>query len=123
MTQEESRLMLEHRHRMELKDTMEQMAGLWCIFARTFHGSKYADAEHAFGVMVREYHESVDQVQLVRLAIKKFEDECLSTHCYEDAPKILKDLFEFSVSAAEEFAQLAAVAQKALGSGFVEVRK
>lgn len=120
MTQEESKLMEEHRKRQELRNIMELIAGLWCSFAQIYHGIEYADAEHAFGVLVREYHEALESSQSVRMTIRRFEDTCLRTHCYDEAAKIMKEIFEFSVAAAEEFAQLAGVAQKAIGSGLTD---
>lgn len=107
------------RKREELHDRMETLAESWLAFAEEHHGKEFTDGEHAYGVMCAEYNEAKDAVNEVVVNISRFYQDNVREHDYTNAVKELERLYNNAASAAEEFAQIAAVALKTMGSGFV----
>ena len=109
----------EVKARNQLTEYMEEIAKTWELFAQCYHGHEYVDAEHAFGVLVREYHEMIDHVIAMQNLIKEYEEKHIGSHYFADTGKLMEDLKRHAVYAAEEAVQIAAVAMKAIGSAFV----
>lgn len=109
----------EVKERNQLTEYMEEIAKSWELFAQRYHGHEYVDAEHAFGVLVREYHEMIDHVAAIQNLIKEYEEKHIGSHYFADTGKLMEDLKRHAVYAAEEAVQIAAVAMKAIGSAFV----
>ena len=106
--------------RNALTAELEFVVDGWKAFAEEFHGKEYTDGEHAFGVMIVEFQEALDRVEAVGNVIKEFKEKQVMNHTYQDTPKQMAALYDHARFAAEEFAQLAAVAQKTMQSGFVK---
>jgi len=109
----------EVKERNQLTEYMEEIAKSWELFAQRYHGHEYVDAEHAFGVLVREYHEMIDHVAAIQNLIKEYEVKHIGSHYFADTGRLMEDLKRHAVYAAEEAVQIAAVAMKAIGSAFV----
>lgn len=109
----------EVKARNQLTEHMEEIAKAWELFAQRYHGHEYVDAEHAFGVLVREYHEMLDHVAAIQNLIKEYEEKHIGSHYFADTGRLMEDLKRHAVYAAEEAVQIAAVAMKAIGSAFV----
>lgn len=119
MTSEEKRLMEEHRDRQELRDLLEETIDGWRHFAMKYHGQEFSDGEHSFGVLTRELHEAQEKAKAVDKLITDYEETCIGAHCYDYADYLLWCISAWALDAAEEFAQLAAVAQKTKLSWFI----
>lgn len=109
----------ETRFRNELTERMENIVEDWKLFAEEYHGGQYADGEHAYGVMNIELTEAINQAQAAANVIETFKENQVMNHKYHDTPKQMAALYDHARFAAEEFAQLAAVALKTIQSGFV----
>ena len=110
----------ETKARTTMRTYMEELAKTWETFSEVYHTNEFVDAEHAFGVLVREYHELLERVRNIQNLIKEFEDKQLGNHYYADTGKLMMALKTHAVSAAEEAVQIAAVAMKTIQSGFVK---
>ena len=110
----------EVKARNQLTEYMEEIAKTWELFAQSYHGHEYVDAEHAFGVLVREYHEMIDHVIAMQNLIKEYEEKHIGSHYFADTGKLMEDLKRHAVYAAEEAVQIAAVAMKTIQSRFVK---
>ena len=106
--------------RNQLTEHMEEIAKTWELFAQRYHGHEYVDGEHAFGVLVREYHEMIDHVIAMQNLIKEYEEKHIGSHYFADTGKLMEDLKRHAVYAAEEAVQIAAVAMKTIQSRFVK---
>lgn len=109
----------ETKARNELTDAMESIVERWELFAEVYHGKEYADGEHAYGVLDIEFQEAVDRATRVAECIKEFKEDHVMQHNYAGSRKLMQELFDQARFAAEEFAQIAAVALKTAGSAFV----
>ena len=109
----------EVRRRDELTEKLKEVVNGWAKFAREYHGEEYADGEHAYGVINIEYTEALDWAEAVGNVIRDFKENQVMNHKYHDTRKQMAALYDHALFAAEEFAQLAAVALKAIQSGFV----
>ena len=92
----------------------------WKAFAEKYHGKEFTDGEHAYGVMCAEYNEAKDAVNEVVFNISRFYQDNVREHDYTNAVNELESLYNNAASAAEEFAQIAAVALKTIQSRFVK---
>lgn len=110
----------EVRRRNALTETLKEVIYGWVKFAEEYHGKEYADGEHAYGVMNVEYTEALNRVEAVGNAIRDFKENQVMNHKYHDTGKQMAALYDHACFAAEEFAQLAAVALKTIQSGFVK---
>lgn len=109
----------EVRRRDELTEKLKEVVNGWTKFAEEYHGKEYADGEHAYGVMNIELTEAINQAQAAANVIETFKENQVMNHKYHDTPKHMAALYDHALFAAEEFAQLAAVALKTIQSGFV----
>ncbi len=105
--------------RNTLSDDMVDLVERWELFAETFHSKEFTDGEHAFGVLFIEFRELVERVEAMGNLIQRFREEQVMQHYYGDSRKLLQALYDQSRFAAEEAAQVGAVALKAIGSKFV----
>lgn len=110
----------EVRRRDELTEKLKEVVNGWAKFATEYHSEEYADGEHSYGVMNIEYTEALNQVEAVANVIKDFKETQVMNHKYFDTAKQMAALYDHALFAAEEFAQLAAVALKTIQSGFVK---
>lgn len=105
--------------REKLDNDMAELVERWEIFAETYHGREYVDGEHAFGVLFTELSELVERVETMGNLIQRFKQDHVMQHWYGESKELLKALYNQSRFAAEEAAQVGAVALKAIGSSFV----
>ena len=105
--------------RNKLSDDMADLVERWELFAETFHSKEFTDGEHAFGVLFIEFREMLERVEAMGNLIQRFREEQVMQHYYGDSRKLLQALYDQSRFAAEEAAQVGAVALKAIGSKFV----
>lgn len=105
--------------REKLDNDMAELVERWEIFAETYHGLEYADGEHAFGVLFIEFNELIERVKAMGNLIQRFREEQVMQHYYGESKELLQALYDQSRYAAEEAAQVGAVALKAIGSAFV----
>lgn len=109
----------EVRRRDELTEKLKEVVNGWAKFAMEYHGDEYADGEHSYGVINIEYTEALDWAEAVGNVIGDFKENQVMNHKYHDTGKQMAALYDHALFAAEEFAQLAAVALKTMQSGFV----
>jgi hypothetical protein len=99
---------------------MASLVGRWLSFAREYHGFEYVDGEHAFGVLVIEYEELLKHVDKLTDMIRDFQQRQVMQHRYEHTKELMDGIYDQARFAAEEAAQVAAVARKIKTSGFVK---
>lgn len=110
-------------HRRMLEEDMEDLVKRWASFAIAFHGDEYTDGEHAFGVLAIEYQELLERVEALGNLIQDFREKQVMQHNYFETKELMDAIYDQARFAAEEAAQVAAVAKKAKASGFVRREK
>lgn len=110
-------------HRRMLEENMEDLVKRWASFAIAFHGDEYTDGEHAFGVLAIEYQELLERVEALGNLIRDFRERQVMQHSYSDTDDMMSAIYDQGRFAAEEAAQVAAVAKKVTVSSFTRREK